>query len=159
MHRAPLVAILFGLAAFAGCIGEEPAPTTTTTPPPPVPQLAFNVTEVDATLDVSEPSLLVDPAGTVWIAGPTGLAKAVVEKDPSSAKHDSALFKSTDHGATWENVQQIPMYGRDTCPGGGDSDIAATPDGRILLIDLYLGNVPIDVSSDGGKTWLFNCYT
>src|ERR1051326_3148687 len=97
------------------------------------------------------------PAGQLWIVGPTGFAKAIVKKDPSSAEHDSAMFTSTDHGATWHSVIQIPGYGRDACPGGGDSDITASPNGALYLIDLNLANVPIDVSTDHGKTWLFNC--
>src|ERR1051326_8338916 len=97
------------------------------------------------------------PSGQLWIVGPTGFAKAIVKKDPSSAEHDSAMFTSTDHGATWHSVIQIPGYGRDACPGGGDSDITASPNGALYLIDLNLANVPIDVSTDHGKTWLFNC--
>lgn len=147
------------LASLAGCFGNNNHTGTTTSDNGVTSSsgFGFNATIVDTTLDVSEPSILVDPAGTMWIAGPTGFAKAIVEKDPSSAKHDSALFSSHDGGKTWENVQQVPMYGRDTCPGGGDSDIAASPDGSLYLIDLNLGNVPIDVSQDGGKTWIFNC--
>ncbi|MEA3203810.1 MAG: repeat-like domain, partial [Thermoplasmata archaeon] len=156
--RAALPVALGAFLLLSGCFGNTTS-TSSTSPAPPTPERAFSfsATQVDATLDVSEPSILSDPAGTLWVAGPTGFAKAIVEKDPSSATHDSALFKSTDHGATWSNVQQIPMYGRDPCPGGGDSDIAAAPDGALYLIDLNLGNVPIDVSTDGGKTWVFNC--
>ena len=161
MSRVPLlVASLIVLSVLAGCMGGT---TDTTSPPPPPPPPAraygFNVTKVDASVDISEPSILVDPAGNVWIAGPTGFAKTFVEKNPDPATHDSALFTSSDHGATWTNVQQVPKYGRDACPGGGDSDITAAPDGALFLIDLNLENVPIDVSTDAGKTWTFNCST
>jgi len=159
MSRIPLLmATLVALTAFAGCMGQTDETTTSTSSAPaPASDFAFNVTTVDTTQDVSEPSILVDPSGTIWIAGPTGFAKTIVEKNPDPATHDSALFKSTDGGATWQNVQQIPMYGRDLCAGGGDSDIAASPDGALFLIDLNLENVPIDVSTDGGATWTFNC--
>ncbi len=145
-------------AALAGCSGSD-NDTAPTVPgaPPAAPAFAFNVTTVDTEYGVGEPSILVDPAGTVWIPGPTGFVTPLVERDPTAYTYDSGLFKSTDGGATWQNVQQIPSYGRDTCPGGGDSDIAAAPDGSLYLIDLNLGNVPIDVSQDGGETWLFNC--
>lgn len=148
---------------LAGCFGSSPHPTTTTVTAGAVPSASFskdfrfNASLVDNTLDVSEPSILSDPSGQLWIVGPTGFAKAVVKKDPSSAEHDSAMFTSTDRGATWHSVVQIPGYGRDACPGGGDSDIAAAPSGALYLIDLNLANVPIDVSTDHGKTWLFNC--
>jgi hypothetical protein len=149
--------LALGALLLSGCFGGTTSTTSSMETPAPMRAFAFSATQVDATLDVSEPSILSDPAGTLWIAGPTGFAKAIVEKDPSSAEHDSALLKSTDHGATWTNVQQVPTYGRDPCPGGGDSDIAAAPDGTLYLIDLNLANVPIDVSTDGGSTWLFNC--
>jgi hypothetical protein len=159
MH--PRLLLATGLVAgllLSGCFGPSTQSTTSSGPgEAPARAFAFTTTLVDKTLDVSEPSILTDPSGTLWIAGPTGFAKTIVEKDPSSAEHDSALFTSKDHGATWTNVQQIPMYGRDPCPGGGDSDIAAAPDGSLYLIDLNLANVPIDVSRDGGKTWVFNC--
>lgn len=159
MARAALAASLLCIALLAGCMGTDEKTTTTTTTEPPAPALAFNVTTVDTTQDVSEPSILVDPSGHLWVAGPTGFAKTVVDRDPGPATHDSALFTSSDGGATWKNVQQIPMYGRDACPGGGDSDITASPDGALFLIDLNLENVPIDVSTDGGQTWVFNCNT
>lgn len=157
--------LLPAAAAFlllAGCFGSTQS-TTTTNPAGAMeparfsPSFHFNATLVDNTLDVSEPSILSDPSGQLWIVGPTGFAKAIVKKDPSSAEHDSAMFTSTDHGKTWKNVVQVPGYGRDACPGGGDSDIAAAPNGDLYLIDLNLANVPIDVSTDHGKTWLFNC--
>jgi len=155
----PLLAIAcFALAALAGCANN--GPTTTTTSEPMAPQqspLRFNVTEVDHTLDVSEPGIMVDPHGTIWISGPTGFAKTIVRKDPSPLEHDTSLFSSADGGKTWAKVDQVPGYGRDTCPGGGDSDLASAPDGALFLIDLNLANAPVDESLDGGKTWVFNC--
>jgi len=158
-----LLAAATAILLLAGCFGSSnhPAPTMGTAPAAASarfdPSFRFNATLVDDKLDVSEPSILSDPSGQLWIAGPTGFAKAIVQKDPSSAEHDTALLTSTDHGATWRSVVQVPGYGRDPCPGGGDSDIAAAPNGDLYLIDLNLANVPIDVSTDHGKTWLFNC--
>lgn len=113
----------------------------------------------DGTIGVSEPSILAAPSGDLWISGPTGFVTPLVERNPEPYTHDTSMFKSTDGGKTWTNMLQLGPYGRDACPGGGDSDIGASPDGAIYLIDLYLGNIPISVTTDGGKTWLFNCYT
>jgi hypothetical protein len=101
----------------------------------------------------------VDHGGAIWISGPTGFVTPLIEQNPQPYTHDTSMFKSTDGGATWTNMADVPGYGRDPCPGGGDSDVAASPDGAVYLIDLYLGNVPIDVTADGGQTWTFNCYT
>ncbi len=159
MRLTPFLSLsLLIAAALAGCSGSDrdataPAPVDLAT----TPGFTFDVTTVDTQYGVGEPSILVDPAGTLWIAGPTGFVSPIVERDPTAYTYDSGLFKSTDQGVSWLNVQQIPTYGRDTCPGGGDSDIASSPDGALFLIDLNLVNVPIDVSTDGGETWLFNC--
>lgn len=159
MRALPLLSVaLLGLAFLAGCTSPDGRTDTTTGDDrPPAPALTFNVTTVDTQYGVGEPSILVDPAGTIWIAGPTGFVSPIVERDPTPYTYDSGLFKSTDGGATWDIIQQIPQYGRDPCVGGGDSDIAASPDGALFLIDLNLANVPIDVSTDGGETWTFNC--
>ena len=158
----PMRSSLVGLAlalVLSGCFGS--GNTTSSGSPetgmPPAAPFNFTIVQVDQSLDVSEPSIMTDPTGTMWIGGPTGFAKTIVRKDPSPLEHDTALFKSSDGGATWTSVLQVPMYGRDTCPGGGDSDISSAPDGTIFMIDLNLANAPVDVSYDGGKTWLFNC--
>lgn len=154
------LALLFA-AALAGCTGSK-SPNdgaTPSAPPPPSFVLGEIVTVDDGTLGVSEPSILADPSGALWIAGPTGFVTPAIQRNPEPYTHDTAMFKSTDGGTSWTNMVDLASYGRDVCPGGGDSDIAASPDGAVYLIDLYLGNVPIDVTTDGGKTWLFNCYT
>jgi len=160
MKSSIVACILLG-ATLAGCASPPPANPPPTTPPGPAPSnFAFNLTTVDpGAVGVSEPSIIVDPSGAVWISGPTGFVTPAVKRDPQPYTHDTSMFKSTDAGQTWTNMMDIPNYGRDICPGGGDSDIAASPDGAVYLIDLYLGNVPIDVTTDGGATWTFNCYT
>ncbi|MHB8604651.1 MAG: sialidase family protein [Thermoplasmatota archaeon] len=160
--RAPFAVLLALVAAFAGCIA---APQTTSTPTSPTTPATSsfalgNVVTVDpGTIGVSEPSILVDPTGAIWISGPTGLVTPLVDQNPQPYTHDTSMFKSADGGKTWTNMVQVPGYGRDPCPGGGDSDIAASPDKAVYLVDLWLGNVPIDVTTDGGQTWTFNCYT
>ncbi len=162
--RFPSLATLTLLlaAALAGCADdsepEQPPATDSDTPPPPF-ALGEIVTVDPGVLGVSEPSISVDASGALWISGPTGFVTPLVKRDPEPYTHDTSMFRSTDNGKTWTNMIQIPNYGRDPCPGGGDSDIATSPDGAVYLIDLYLGNVPIDVSTDGGQTWTFNCYT
>jgi hypothetical protein len=160
--RFRLGVALATLLLLAGCFGQT-TQTTTVPLPHPVSDGSFALGEVtlvdDGTVGVSEPSITVDPAGTLWVSGPTGFVTPAIQHNPQPYTHDTSMFKSTDGGKTWKNMQDVPGYGRDACPGGGDSDVAASPDGAIYLVDLYLGNVPIDVSKDGGNTWTFNCYT
>ncbi|MHB8633989.1 MAG: hypothetical protein ACYDBQ_08505 [Thermoplasmatota archaeon] len=156
----PIFPVALTLILAAGCASQPQNPLPTGGLPVAIPFGFGNVTLVDdGTVGVSEPSIMTDYQGNLWISGPTGLVTPAIQHNPQPYTHDTSMFKSTDGGKTWTNMQQVPGYGRDACPGGGDSDIAASPDGAVYLIDLYLGNVPIDVSTDGGHTWTFNCYT
>lgn len=154
-------AALLLLGLLAGCSGNTPASSSGPAPGPVAGdfQMGQRVLVDDGVVGVSEPSLLSDFKGNLWISGPTGFLTPAINANPQPYSHDTSMFKSTDGGKTWTNMQSLPGYGRDVCPGGGDSDIAASPDGAVYLIDLYLGNVPIDVTTDGGQTWLSNCYT
>lgn len=159
-HGGWLVAVLLA-AVLAGC--TSPTQPQETPSPSPSSSTLFAMGDIvtvdDGTLGVSEPSILADPSGALWISGPTGFVTPAIQQDPEPYTHDTAMLKSTDGGKTWADMRDIPSYGRDPCPGGGDSDLAASPDGAVYLIDLYLANVPIDVTMDGGRTWTFNCYT
>ncbi len=142
------------LALLAGCFGGNDTSDTPTTGTGPETSsaLTFETFLVDDQYSASEPSILSTPDGTIWIVGPTGLVTPATEADPGAYTHDSGAWSSKDGGKTWAWNEQVPMYGRDACPGGGDSDIAASPDGTLYLIDLNLANVPIDVSTDGGES-------
>src|ERR1051326_9189394 len=72
-----LLAALTVATVLAGCNSPPTTSSSSAPPPPPAPHLAFNTTEVDHTLDVSEPGIMVDPQGTLWISGPTGFAKPI----------------------------------------------------------------------------------
>ncbi|MHB8584768.1 MAG: WD40/YVTN/BNR-like repeat-containing protein [Thermoplasmatota archaeon] len=159
-----LVVVLVALAAgVTGCVGTSTLPSGVSKAALALPSMTWafgNVTTVDSgALGVSEPSILVDPTGAIWISGPTGLVTPLVDHNPQPYTHDTSMFKSTDGGKTWTNMEDIPGYGRDVCPGGGDSALAASPDKSVYLADLNLENVPVDVTTNGGQTWTFNCHT
>ena len=160
--RPVLLAVLLVAALLAGCSSKSGTSPSSSTGPQAssAPPLKFESgILIDDKKGPSEPSILVDPSGTIWVVGPTGFVTPATEANPTPYTHDSGVWSSTDGGKTWQDNLPLPMYGRDACPGGGDSDITSSPDGTLYLIDLYLGNVPIDVSRDHGKTWTFNCYT
>ncbi|MFA5862467.1 MAG: hypothetical protein WDA16_12305 [Candidatus Thermoplasmatota archaeon] len=154
-----LLALVLGLAGCSSAPRSNPTPRDTATSDASAFALGEIVTVDPGALGVSEPSILVDHSGTIWISGPTGFMTPLLTGKPGAYSHDTSMFKSTDGGKTWKNMMDIPSYGRDVCPGGGDSDIAASPDGAVYLIDLNLENVPIDVTMDGGQTWTFNCHS
>ncbi len=159
---AVFIAVVVSGVLLAGCVDGPAQEEQDTGDAPPVPTYAsweFDLVQVDDALSTSEPGILAAPDGTLWIVGPTGFVTPATEADAMAYAHDSGAFWSKDGGATWEFNARVPMYGRDACPGGGDSDLAAAPDGALFLIDLNLENVPIDMSTDGGETWTFNCHT
>ena len=72
------------------------------------------------------------------------------------------LFKSTDNGHTWEQVNFLPFYPEheghpdaEKFEGYGENDITVTPDGSLIRLIRTGSNFPClyTRSSDGGKTW------
>lgn len=157
MRKALLLALLTATVAFAGCAdttSPDDEDDGTTAPA----EWTFTTAIVDdAVFKVTEPSIEVAPDGTIWITGPTGFTRGATSQDPTVYTHDHGLFESTDGGATWTPNTPIPDYGRDICPGGGDSDLAIAPDGGMFLVDLNLATVPLAMSVDNGASWTFNC--
>jgi len=79
------------------------------------------------------------PDGTIFVDEPAGFGA-----------HSNAW--RLDPGATSYTKLVFPTpWGR--LPGGGDSDIALTSDGRVYFLDLWVGSNSIAVSEDRGETW------
>lgn len=77
--------------------------------------------------------------GTVFIDEPAGLGA------------HSNLWRSDDGGATFTKLGFGTPWQR--LPGGGDSDVVVTDDGRVYFLDLWVGSNSIAVSEDKGQTW------
>lgn len=108
-------------------------------------QLAF-----DAPLKVPgsrgfEPGIDIAADGTIFTNEPLGFPG------------HSALYRSTNGGASYTQVTFPSPYSR--LPGGGDSDVetAIGPGGkeRVYFIDLWVGSYSIIISDDNGATWNF----
>src|SRR3954452_1067637 len=94
--------------------------------------------------NASEPGIDVAPDGTLYVNAPVGLL-ATIPGSPSD------VFRSSDGGGTWT---RLPASLKANLPGGGDSDIAISPDGSLAETDLWLGSSTVATSNDKGQTWL-----
>jgi hypothetical protein len=93
--------------------------------------------------NASEPGIDVAPDGTLYVNAPVG----VLSNIPGSP---SNVYRSSDGGVTWT---RLPASLKANQPGGGDSDIAISPNGTLSETDLWLGSSTVATSSDKGQTW------
>src|SRR4051794_5030281 len=96
--------------------------------------------------NASEPGIDVAPDGTLYVNAPVGVLSNV----PGSP---SNIYRSDDGGANWT---KLPASLKANLPGGGDSDIAISPDGSLAETDLWLGSSTVATSKDKGQTWTAN---
>src|SRR3954453_23712756 len=107
---------------------------------------AFGTPVVVSGDDASEPGVDVAPDGTLYVNAPVG----VLSNFPGSP---SNIYRSDDGGANWT---KLPASLKANLPGGGDSDIAISPDGSLAETDLWLGSSTVAVSKDKGQPWTAN---
>ena len=131
-----LVASLLAGVAIAGCVQTDSGPGAAVSPPSGSGSALFKVVPIPGSSAVSEPSLAVDHKGAIYVSAPAGLPTG------------SALWKSTDGGATWKVLTPNP-----TPLGGGDTSLAIAPDDSIYVTDLWAGSATMSVSHDAGATW------
>src|SRR4051812_32261839 len=97
-----------------------------------------------------EPSIAVAPDGTEYIVAPDGAGVRAPAALGGAGVGGSLIWRSTDHGRTWTRLGSY-----DIPTGGGDSDIAVSPDGTLFASGLsYLACSTISRSSDEGDTWV-----
>ena len=105
---------------------------------------------IDKTNLTGEPSIAVAPDGTEYIVAPDGPGVRAPSAAGGGGAGGSLLYRSTDHGATWAFLGTY-----DVPTGGGDSDIAVTPNGTLYASGLSYGACStVAVSTDKGDTWV-----
>jgi hypothetical protein len=93
---------------------------------------------------VTEPSIIVDRTGALFVTAPSGLLSSPT----------SPLWKSVDGGMSFSGPSDPPNAGTsDATLGGGDSDLMVDAHNDLFLTSLWLGNTSTAVSTDGGATW------
>lgn len=98
---------------------------------------------IDPYHNASEPSIKVDREGRIFVGGPIGIIGGF----------QGYLWRSVDNGTSWQFIHDVTDKRVGPGLGGGDSDIAITKGGRIYYADLWLGDISVTRSDDGGLTW------
>jgi hypothetical protein len=158
-----LAAVLVLLGAAAGITGVHHAsanalPGFTTGLLPAASTVA---TQIPHNED-AEPGMAIDGGGTLWIASDI---EPYAQDDPraqtTGTLSGSDVWKSTDHGMTWQWVA-APFQQVSTSQGGlggEDTDIAASPVQNsngcydIWVASLWIGSTSLAVSEDCGASW------
>jgi hypothetical protein len=83
----------------------------------------------------------------------------IYESSPDSGPSDTSwIWRSLDGGKTFKWVPSAaPLNGKATsCAGGGDTELAVDPAGRLYFNDLSLANFSVARSDDQGRTFTCN---
>ncbi len=86
---------------------------------------------------------------------PTDANRLYVSAPDSGGSDTSWIWRSLDGGKTFKWVPAAaPLNGKITvCPGGGDTELAVDPGGRLYFNDLSLANFSVARSDDHGVTF------
>jgi hypothetical protein len=99
---------------------------------------------IDNTHNASEPGIIADPSGKLFVNAPIGLPGP------------SLVWRSTDTGSTWTATGPgtVGANPANVTLGGGDSNLASDAASNLYFVDLWLGNASTAVSHDSGAGWL-----
>jgi hypothetical protein len=135
-------------------------------PPPPLPSVLpglrtatfRSVPALPGSLGFGEPSINIAPrhtkekAGapqTIYVSSPRGTTASKL------AGKASPMWRSDDGGKTWVGPITTANVGPvETGLGGGDTDIKTDASGNVYMVDLWLGNDTMSISTDKGESWL-----
>jgi hypothetical protein len=99
-----------------------------------------------------EPMIVEHPDGTLFVSGYAG------DRGAGPPQTVPRLWKSTDHGSTWNAVNVGTEL--DGAAGNSDVDLAVSRDGTLYFVSMGFDNkafegkhVAVGVSRDSGNTW------
>lgn len=172
------VAVPLLAAALSGCISQSLDPQGLLGPGATVPGVGAVLqflpeVPVDSERRGGEPSIVVDHNNHYYMSAPSGMVATTFNSivDPTSAlaqgphNRQSFIWKSEDLGATWRILTNVPLPApapplrSDATFGGADTDLAVDDCNTIYYTDLWLGNIAVSHSDDGGATWTGTPYT
>lgn len=153
MAPTRLLPVGFAIAAVACAAGGRPPAAAR---PEPTLALVQRVEHVDT---LARESMVVEhPDGTLFVAGYGGAVPRTRDEARTGMVWRSRLWKSTDHGATWSQVDPGPDAAGKI--GNSDVDLAVGPDGTLyfasMLFDPVAGEgrrIAVGVSRDRGDSW------
>ncbi|HEV8361152.1 MAG TPA: sialidase family protein [Candidatus Thermoplasmatota archaeon] len=164
-----VVAPLLCTLALAGCLtnssplGPEALPVGNL---PRLPALGFlPEVSIDPGHRGGEPSIVADLDNNYYVSAPSGFVSTVFNSviDPTllpaqgPANRQSFIWKSSDQGASWNLLTitppPLPPLRGDLVIGGADTDLAVDACNTVYFTDLWLGNIGVSHSDDGGATW------
>lgn len=130
-----------GVSAAVDPLQAPVRPRTSTRPPAPVPGVIIDHSPQSSGLYIGSPSIVALGNGD-YLASHDFFG-------PNSAEHEgptTAVFRSSDRGATWAEASRIkPLFWAGLFTQGDSVYIMGT--------DKHHGRVVIRKSADGGKTW------
>jgi hypothetical protein len=98
----------------------------------------------------AEPTVAVDPDGNAYVAAGTFDGPGIVVPQ-------TYVMKSTDGGNTWEKTSPTLPNGNASPPVTLDPYIYSDPEtGRLFNPELYVGCTYMNISDDGGDSWIPN---
>ena len=94
---------------------------------------------------LGEPSMIADHAGNIYVATPGGIG---------SQQQTVDVWKSANGGSSFVGpITTANIATQDGPVGGGDADLAVDSANDLFVVDLWLGNSSMAVSTDGANTW------
>lgn len=156
-----LVAVLATAVAVPALVQVAWGQGSTGCVAPPIPKLEFKKPVwIDKQTSGGEPVSVIADDGSIIVGAHLGTTLAFLRTIPdpewlAGYRNQTLVWRSTDHGKTWKEVELLPGLGghSPTSTGFSDPDFAKDSAGNLYGTEIDLANVSIFSSHDNGQTW------